>query len=155
VCIPNLRHSFTFHIKYNETLEDFTVVDIYILILRLGRFCDSSKSSSVVWWIACLPLDPMFMVQTRPRAIKVYGTTSFVGEVKLLVPCHEILQHVKDPFKVWTKIVCKALPVPPALLQDDCGSSIARELWWNQEFSLVSIISLLFSTLIYHLGDEQ
>lgn len=31
------------------------------------------------------------------RAIKIHSKTSFGGEVKLLAPCCEILQHVKDP----------------------------------------------------------
>jgi hypothetical protein len=31
------------------------------------------------------------------RAIKIRSTTSFGWEVKPEVPCHKILQHVKDP----------------------------------------------------------
>jgi hypothetical protein len=43
------------------------------------------------------------------------------------------------------------------LLPDDSAGRIARELWWtSQEFSSASIIiSLWFSMLKYHLGDEQ
>jgi hypothetical protein len=34
------------------------------------------------------------------RAIKIHSTPSFRQEVKLEVPCHEILQHVKEPYTV-------------------------------------------------------
>jgi hypothetical protein len=57
----------------------------------------------VVEWLLCLPLDPRFMGSSLAedngflREIKICGTTSFGGEVKLPAPCHEILRHVKDP----------------------------------------------------------
>jgi hypothetical protein len=48
------------------------------------------------------------------------------------------------------------LPVPPALLLDDCTYEIAREvLWMNKDFSPAGIIPPWFSILICHLGDEQ
>jgi hypothetical protein len=31
------------------------------------------------------------------RVIKIRSTTSFVGELKLSVPCRKILRHVKEP----------------------------------------------------------
>jgi hypothetical protein len=34
------------------------------------------------------------------RVIKIRSATSFGGEVKLAVPCHKILQHVKDPYSM-------------------------------------------------------
>jgi hypothetical protein len=34
------------------------------------------------------------------RAIKIRSTASFGGEVKPSALCHNILRHVKDPFKV-------------------------------------------------------
>jgi hypothetical protein len=54
-------------------------------------------------WSACLPLNPRltgsglneydgFLVVT-----KIYTTTSFRGEVRLLVPCRKILWHVEEP----------------------------------------------------------
>jgi hypothetical protein len=33
------------------------------------------------------------------RVMKVHSTTSFRGDVKLSVPCHKILQHVKVPYE--------------------------------------------------------
>jgi hypothetical protein len=33
------------------------------------------------------------------RAIKIHSTTSFGWEVKVEVPCHKILWHVKDPLR--------------------------------------------------------
>jgi hypothetical protein len=32
-------------------------------------------------------------------AVKIHSTTSFRVEVKLSVPCHMILRHVKDPYR--------------------------------------------------------
>jgi hypothetical protein len=32
-------------------------------------------------------------------AITIHSTPSFRGEVKLLVPCHKILGHIKEPYK--------------------------------------------------------
>jgi hypothetical protein len=52
-----------------------------------------------------LALDPKFAVSnpaeddTFLRVIKVSSPTSFGGEVKPLVPCHEILCHVKECYK--------------------------------------------------------
>jgi hypothetical protein len=44
-----------------------------------------------------------------------------------------------------------------SLLPDDSAGRITRELWWtNQEISSVNIIiQPQYSTLMYHLGDEQ
>jgi hypothetical protein len=36
---------------------------------------------------------------TFTRVKKICGMPSFGGEVKLSVPCHKILQHVKNPLK--------------------------------------------------------
>jgi hypothetical protein len=33
------------------------------------------------------------------RAIKIHSITYFRGEVKLSVPCHNILRHVKESYK--------------------------------------------------------
>jgi hypothetical protein len=33
------------------------------------------------------------------RAIKVHSTPSFGGEVNLGAPCHNNLQHIKEPYK--------------------------------------------------------
>jgi hypothetical protein len=32
------------------------------------------------------------------RVIKIFNTASFIGEVKLSVPCCKISQYVKDPY---------------------------------------------------------
>jgi hypothetical protein len=44
-----------------------------------------------------LPLDPRFAGRGDEflRAIKIYSTPSFRGEVKPEAKCHNILQHVK------------------------------------------------------------
>jgi hypothetical protein len=62
-------------------------------------------SLSVVYWVAYLPLDPRFAGSDLAedsgflRAVDIYGTTSFGGEVKLSVPCRKILRHVKEPYR--------------------------------------------------------
>jgi quinol-cytochrome oxidoreductase complex cytochrome b subunit len=43
----------------------------------------------------------------------------------------------------------------PALLLDDTAGSIARELWWTNQFSPVDIIPPWFFLVIYHLEDKQ
>jgi hypothetical protein len=49
-----------------------------------------------------LPWDPRFAGSNQAkdngflRTIKIGSMTSFGGEVKLVVPCREILWHVKD-----------------------------------------------------------
>jgi hypothetical protein len=56
--------------------------------------------------VACLPLDPRFArsIQAEDhgflRAIKIHRTTSFVGEVKLSVPCRKILRHAKYSYSM-------------------------------------------------------
>jgi hypothetical protein len=63
------------------------------------------------------------------------------GGVKPSAPCRKILQHIKDPCRVWQRLFVRqnsfAFPVPPALLQASFAGRIARDLWWtNQEFPL-------------------
>jgi hypothetical protein len=51
--------------------------------------------------VECLPLESRFACSDPAeddeylREIKIHNTTSFRGEIKLSVPCHTILQHVK------------------------------------------------------------
>jgi hypothetical protein len=69
---------------------------------------------SVVYWLSCLPMDTRLMGSNLAksdrflRAIKIHSKTSFGGEVKLLAPCCEILQHVKDPWCM-TKILIRKI----------------------------------------------
>jgi hypothetical protein len=59
--------------------------------------------------LACLPLDPRFAGSNPAeddgflRSIKIHSTPSFGGEVKPSVPCRKILQHVKEPCRVWKR----------------------------------------------------
>jgi hypothetical protein len=58
------------------------------------------NSSSVIYWLACLPLDLRFAGSNQAeddgylRAIKTRSMTSSGGDVKLSTPC-KILRHVK------------------------------------------------------------
>jgi hypothetical protein len=36
--------------------------------------------------------------------IKIHSMTSFGGEVQLSVPCHKILQYVKDPYSMQSRL---------------------------------------------------
>jgi hypothetical protein len=62
-------------------------------------------SSSVVQRLACKPLDPRFAGSNPAkddcllRAIKIRSMPSFGWEVKPSVPCHKILQQVKEPYE--------------------------------------------------------
>jgi hypothetical protein len=89
----------------------------------------------------CLPLDPGFAGSDLAkdyrflRVIKILSMTSFGGEVKLLVPCHKFLWHVKEPASM-KEIICVqnsaaiSLPSSPALLLDvfasKCQGCIVR-----------------------------
>jgi hypothetical protein len=53
-----------------------------------------------------MPLDPRFACSNLAEddrfviAIKICSTTSLGGKVKLAVPCHQILRHVKEPYSM-------------------------------------------------------
>jgi hypothetical protein len=94
----------------------------------------------MVYWLACLPLDPRFPVSNPAegevirRAIKTRSTPSFGWEVKPSAPCRKILRHVKDPFEVaytqryfvWPNL---SFPLPgPNLLLDDIAGTTTRTL---------------------------
>jgi hypothetical protein len=91
-----------------------------------------------------MPVDPMFGGSNSVeddgflKTIKILSTTSFGDEVKPSVPCHKILQLVKDPYRYEKQYVSSkqnpaiSRQVSPAPLLG--VSVIARELWWmNQE----------------------
>jgi hypothetical protein len=92
------------------------------------------------------------------RTIKIRSTPSFRGEVNPEAPWRKILLHVKEVYKVLTKIFYNAKFImsfasSSALLLDDYTGRIAKELWWtNDEFFPVNIHPQWFSMLIYHLG---
>jgi hypothetical protein len=64
------------------------------------------------------------------REIKIRSTTSFGGEIKPSVPCHDILWHVKDPYSMKEILVSKihGHQVFPALYQVSLLGT-AREVW--------------------------
>jgi len=72
-------------------------------------------------------------------AIKVYSTTSFGGEEKLLVPCRKIVGHVKEPYRYEKRYFVGKIhgyfsprQVSPASLVDVSGVYC---LWWmNQNY---------------------
>jgi hypothetical protein len=55
--------------------------------------------------VTYLPSDPRFVGSNQAeddgylRVIKIRTMTSFGGDVKPLVPCHNILRHVKEPYE--------------------------------------------------------
>jgi hypothetical protein len=77
-------------------------------------------------------------------AIKPLSTTSFEGEVKLFVPCRNILRHVKEQYGYEKRYFVVLF------------GGITRELWWTtQEFHSIHIIPPWLPVLMYHLRDEH
>jgi hypothetical protein len=75
------------------------------------------------------------------RATKICSTPSFGWEVKLEVPCHEILQHVKISWSpTWTeRLNFHFLRPPPTCSRDvSDGWQETREYWWLPEISLLA-----------------
>jgi hypothetical protein len=68
----------------------------------LERCVAQGKLSSVVYWLACLPVDIWFAGSNLAegdgalRAIRIRSTPSFGEEVKSSVTYRNILRHVKD-----------------------------------------------------------
>jgi hypothetical protein len=60
----------------------------------------------MVYWLACLLLDPRFAGSNSTdddgflMATKIRSTTSVGGEIKTLVPCRKMLRHVKEPYSI-------------------------------------------------------
>jgi hypothetical protein len=92
---------------HDVTLQNKNIVCLDISSLTTHQFVSSillyrhklviCKSPSVVWWLPCLKLDPVFSGSKPGQGpIKIRSTTSFGGEVKPSVP-FEVLRHVKEP----------------------------------------------------------
>jgi hypothetical protein len=92
------------------------------------------------------------------RAIEIRCTPPFGFKVKPKAPCLKILRHVKIPL-TYLRVDTDTQNSHSFLqssysLPDVSAGRIARELWTRQAFSQ-SASSPWFSTLKYHLGDEQ
>jgi hypothetical protein len=90
-----------------------------------------------------LPFDPSF-AGSNPieddgflRVIKIHSMNFFRAEVKLAVPCHKILQHVKNPYSMKEMLVDKInghILASFSHFATRCLLVTATELWWvNQE----------------------
>jgi hypothetical protein len=112
--------------------------DIFIVFLMP---LVSLKSPSVISWLACLPLDPRFAGSNPAegdgflKVIKIRCTTSFRRKVKTSAPCHNILRHVKKPYRYENKILRRQnsptfLDKIFLLFYQIILVVIARELWW-------------------------
>jgi hypothetical protein len=93
-------------------------------------------------------------------AIKICSIPFFRGEINQSSHVIRFCGMLKNPSKYEQRYLVRPnflfpVPVSSALLPDDPPGRIARELWWMNQFTFVSIITLWFSMLIYHLGDEQ
>jgi hypothetical protein len=87
--------------------------------------------------VAYLPLDPRAEDSGFLRVMKIHSMTSCGGEVKPSAPCHNILQHVKEPCKYERdprrqNSLAISLPSFPALLLDAL-LVIIGELWWKNQ----------------------
>jgi hypothetical protein len=60
---------------------------LYITLKPLTIVSCIYKVASVVWWLACLPLDPRFSSSNPAEGHKMLSASSFGGEVK---PCKGI-----------------------------------------------------------------
>jgi hypothetical protein len=91
------------------------------------------------------------------RAIKIRSTHFLGQKLKSEVPSRNILRQIKKSLAGMNKNTSQGLIHPFLLFATDYSADmIARELWWtNQDFSSVGITPPWFSTLIYHVGDEQ
>jgi hypothetical protein len=75
--------------------------ELFYFIFHVGLALHKDEINKLV----CLPLYLRFAGSNLAkddiffRVIKICSMTSFGGEVKPLVPCHKILQRVKEPYK--------------------------------------------------------
>jgi hypothetical protein len=116
--------------------------------------------SSVVWWIACMQLDPRLIGWNLAKGDKNLQHTFLRRGSKTIDPCHKVLWHVKEPFKLWKRYFVRQKFI---ISFDSSSCFVTRWLVvgllensgrWIRRFPL-SISFRHGSPCSYHLGDEQ